>query len=87
MSDNTTIITACAVDNYPEKCTRIDVIPLWYEPSTKYNNPESHEDFVIVHYIDPITMITYCDLVYKGAIPHMESAIKGAYTISYNTAI
>lgn len=87
MSDNIAIATTCAcVDNYPEDGI-IDVIPLWYEPSIKYNNLESHKDFVIMHYIDPITMIRYCDLVYKGAIPRMESAIKGAYTISYNTAI
>lgn len=63
----------------------INVIPLWYEPSTKYKNLVLNKDFIIVHYIDPITMRTHCDLVHRDAIPRMESAIKGAYTVSvYN---
>lgn len=65
----------------------IDVIPLWYEPSKKYDKLGLYKDFVIMHYIDPITMIRYCGHIHKDAIPHIESAIKGAYTISYNTAI
>lgn len=65
----------------------VDVIPLWYEPSTKYDNLGLYEDFVIMHYIDPITMIRYCDHIHKDVIPRIESAIKGAYTISYNIAI
>lgn len=65
----------------------IDVIPLWYEPTTKYDPLELVKDFVIMHYIDPITLIRYCEHIHKDAIPRMENAIKGAYTIRYNITI